>query len=107
MFLKVKDIENIMEEYAPSIFKESYDNVGLMVGDSKRLVTKILVALDCTMDVIQESKNKGCNFILTHHPLLFVKPKTITKGTILGRKIIELIRSDINVYSSQDRKSVV
>lgn len=100
MFLKVKDIENIMEEYAPSIFKESYDNVGLMVGDSKRLVTKILVALDCTMDVIQESKNKGCNFILTHHPLLFVKPKTITKGTILGRKIIELIRSDINVYSS-------
>ncbi|MBU3159122.1 Nif3-like dinuclear metal center hexameric protein [Clostridium frigoris] len=100
MLLKVKDVENIMEEYAPSILKESYDNVGLMVGDSEGLVTKILIALDCTMDVIAEAKNKGCNFILTHHPLLFVKPKTITTGTILGKKVIELIKNDINIYSS-------
>ena len=42
MLLKVKDIENIMEEYAPSILKESYDNVGLMVGESAENVTKIL-----------------------------------------------------------------
>ncbi|MBX4258962.1 Nif3-like dinuclear metal center hexameric protein [Clostridium estertheticum] len=100
MVLKVKDIENIMEEYAPSILKESYDNVGLMVGERASNVTKILVALDCTMDVIREAKNKGCNFILTHHPLLFVKPKTITTDTLVGRKVIELIKNGINVYSS-------
>ncbi|MBU3073040.1 Nif3-like dinuclear metal center hexameric protein [Clostridium estertheticum] len=100
MLLKVKDIENIMEEYAPSILKESYDNVGLMVGERAENVTKILVALDCTMDVIREAKNKGCNFILTHHPLLFVKPKTITTDTLVGRKVIELIKNGINVYSS-------
>ena len=100
MLLKVKDIENIMEEYAPSILKESYDNVGLMVGESAENVTKILVALDCTMDVIREAKDKGCNFILTHHPLLFVKPKTITTDTLVGRKVIELIKDGINVYSS-------
>ena len=41
-----------------------------MVGDSKKNVTKILIALDCTMDVIEEAKDKGCNFILTHHPLI-------------------------------------
>lgn len=100
MFLKVRTIENIMEEYAPSILKEDYDNVGLMVGDREALVTKILIALDCTMDVIREAKNKGCNFILTHHPLLFVKPKTITTDTLVGRKISELIKNGINVYSS-------
>ena len=100
MFLKVKDIENIMEEYAPTILKEDYDNVGLMVGDSEERVTKILITLDCTMDAILEAKDKGCNFILTHHPLIFVKPKTITTGTLLGRKIIELIKNEINVYSS-------
>ena len=100
MFLKVKDIENIMKEYAPPILKEDYDNVGLMVGESAGHVTKILIALDCTMDVIREAKNKGCNFILTHHPLLFVKPKTITTDTLVGRKIIELIKNGINVYSS-------
>lgn len=100
MFLKVRNIQDIMEVYAPGILKEDYDNVGLMVGDSDAIVTNILIALDCTMEVISEAVDKGCNFILTHHPLLFVKPKTITRDTLVGRKIIELIKNDINVYAS-------
>ena len=100
MFLKVSTIEDIMEKFAPAILKEDYDNVGLMVGDSAAEVTKILIALDCTLDVISEAVSKGCNFILTHHPLLFNKPKTITRDTLVGRKIIELIKNDINVYAS-------
>ena len=100
MTLKVRDIDKIMEEYAPARFKESYDNVGLMVGDKECEVTSILVALDCTLEVIEEAKKKGCNVILTHHPLLFKKPTNITTDTLLGRKILELIKNDINVYSS-------
>ncbi|NMM61923.1 Nif3-like dinuclear metal center hexameric protein [Clostridium sp. P21] len=100
MSLKVKDIDRIIEQYAPSKFKEDYDNVGLMVGDMECEVTSILVALDCTLDVINEAKEKECNFILTHHPLIFKKPMNITKDTLLGKKIIELIKNDINVYSS-------
>lgn len=100
MSLKVKDLAIIMEEYAPPEFKESYDNVGLMIGDRKCEVTSILIALDCTLDVIEEAKRKNCNFILTHHPILFRKPTNITTDTLLGRKIIEIIKNNINVYSS-------
>ncbi|MBW9155020.1 Nif3-like dinuclear metal center hexameric protein [Clostridium sp. FP2] len=100
MLLKVRTIEDIMEKYAPATLKEDYDNVGLMVGDSDATVTKILIALDCTIDVISEAVDSGCNFILTHHPLLFVKPKTITRDTLVGRKIIDLISNGINVYAS-------
>ncbi len=100
MFLKVKTIEDIMEKFAPVVLKEDYDNVGLMVGDSESQVTKILIALDCTMDVISEAVETGCNFILTHHPLLFVKPKTITRDTLAGKKIMELVLNGINVYAS-------
>jgi dinuclear metal center YbgI/SA1388 family protein len=89
-----------MEQYAPPSLKESYDNVGLMVGDLEEDITSILVALDCTMEVIKEAIEKDCNLILTHHPLLFIKPKTITTDTLQGRKIIELIRNNINLYSS-------
>jgi len=100
MFLEVKAIDNIMQKFAPDQLKEDYDNVGLMVGDKDARVTKILIALDCTLDVIREAVDKGCNFILTHHPLLFSRPKTITKDTLVGKKIIELIKNEINVYSS-------
>lgn len=100
MPLKVKDIKKVMENMAPIKLKESYDNVGLMVGDTEENVTSILVALDCTLKVIDEAKDKGCNFILTHHPLLFRKPSSITNETLIGKKIIQLIKNDITLYSS-------
>lgn len=107
MSLKVSNIVNIMEEYAPSHLKESYDNVGLMVGDLDCSVTSILVALDCTLEVIDEANNRGCNMIVTHHPLFFTRPNSITKDSLLGMKVIELIRSGINVYSSHTNLDAV
>lgn len=100
MALKVNDICNVMEEYAPVNLKETYDNVGLMIGDRNHEITSILVALDCTLEVIEEAIEKGCNLILTHHPILFFKPSTITYDTLQGRKIITLIKNGINVYSA-------
>lgn len=100
MPLKVKDVHDILEERAPSRLMESYDNVGLMVGDMEQEVSSVLVALDCTLEVIMEAKEKGCSLIFCHHPLIFQKPSSITTDKLQGRKIIELISSGISVYSS-------
>ncbi|WP_097026139.1 Nif3-like dinuclear metal center hexameric protein [Clostridium peptidivorans] len=100
MSLKIQDIANIIEEFAPIKLKEDFDNVGLMVGDAQKEVTSILIALDCTLDVIQEANDRGCNLIISHHPLLFKKPSSITTETLLGKKIINLIKNDISLYSS-------
>lgn len=100
MSLKIQDIADIMEEFAPVRLKEDFDNVGLMVGDAEKEVTSILIALDCTLDIIEEAKDKGCNLIISHHPLLFKKPSSITTETLLGKKIINLIKNDISLYSS-------
>lgn len=97
---KVKDIIKIMEQFAPKMLKEDFDNVGLMVGDKEKKVEKILLALDCTLDVIEEAKDKKIDLIITHHPLIFRKPNSITNDTLIGKKIIELITNDISVYSS-------
>jgi len=59
MPIKIKDIHKILEQRAPSIHMESYDNVGLMVGDMNDKISSVLVALDCTLDVIEEAKAKG------------------------------------------------
>lgn len=97
---KIKDIIGIMEEFAPKTLKEDFDNVGLMVGDRNKEVKKILLALDCTLDVIKEAKEKSVDLIITHHPLIFRKPSSITTDTLIGKKIIELIKNDISLYSS-------
>jgi dinuclear metal center YbgI/SA1388 family protein len=100
MSLKVENVKNILEEYAPLELKQSYDNVGLMIGNVNSEITGILIALDCTLEVIREAEKKGCNLIITHHPPLYIKPSTITSSTLTGVKIMELIKNGISVYSS-------
>lgn len=97
--VKVIDIGNEIEKFAPKFLKEDYDNVGLMVGDEQKEVKKVLLALDCTKEVIGEAVELGVDLIVTHHPLLFKKPKNIVKGDLLGNKIINLIQNDIALYS--------
>jgi putative NIF3 family GTP cyclohydrolase 1 type 2 len=67
----VKDIAQLLETWAPLAFQASYDNSGLLVGDPSMLVTGVLVALDVTEEVLQEAKDKGCNLLVTHHPIIF------------------------------------
>lgn len=100
MTLTVKNLMDIIEQYAPLTLKEDFDNVGLMVGDTENIVNNILVCLDCTVEVIKEAKEKKCNFILSHHPLFFIKPKSITSETIKGEKVISLIKNDIALYAA-------
>ncbi len=99
MSLKVSDISKMIEEIAPLGFQEEYDNSGFSVGSSDAEVTSILTALDCTLEVIDEAVGRGCNLIITHHPLLFHTPQSVTDETLLGKKLIKLIKNDINLYS--------
>lgn len=98
--IKVNNIINEMELLAPTYLIEDFDNVGLMVGDKNKEVKKVLLALDCTLKVIEEAKKENVELIITHHPLIFKRPSSITTDTLQGKKIIELIKNDISLYSS-------
>lgn len=98
--IKVDNIIKAMEKMAPKYLKEDFDNVGLMVGDKYEEVKKVLLALDCTLEVVEEAKGLNIDLIITHHPLIFSKPKSVTTDTPQGKKIIELIKNNINLYSS-------
>lgn len=105
--MKVSDIAIELEMLAPAFLKEDYDNVGLMVGDYEKNVKKVLLALDCTKEVIKEAKENKVDLIITHHPLIFRKPSRITREDLQGFKIIELIKNDISLFSSHTNLDVV
>lgn len=96
---RVIDITKEIEKIAPKCLMEDYDNVGLMVGDEHKEAKKVLLSLDCTNEVIKEAIKFKCDLIITHHPLIFKKPKNIIKGDLLGNKVIALIKEDITLYS--------
>ncbi len=69
--ITVKDIMECIERIAPQDLAQDYDNVGLLIGDSKRRVNKIIVGLEVTNSLIDEAINKACDMIVVHHPLIF------------------------------------
>lgn len=64
----VRAIEQALYGWAPRELAESWDNVGLLVGDPDASISHILVALDITPAVVAEAADTGCQLIVAHHP---------------------------------------
>lgn len=89
-----------MERIAPRELAFEYDNPGLIVGTKRRDITRVLVALDCTVPVVCEAKAKGCQLVLTHHPLLFHAVKHITPDDPVTAPVFELISNGIAMFAA-------
>ena len=97
--MKLKEIMHMLEELCPRSFAMSWDNAGLQVGYSDKEVHTIALALDATSEVIAQAKSYGADLLLTHHPLLFSGIKKITDSDYLGKRILDLISSDLCCYA--------
>ena len=97
--MTVKDILNCITEVAPLQWQESYDNAGLQVGDLTAEARKALVCLDITEEVVDEAIGKGCNLIVSHHPLIFRGLKHLTPETYIERAVMKAVKHDIAMIS--------
>ena len=97
--LKVRDITRVLEVWAPPVLQESYDNSGLLVGDPNAKVTKVLVSLDCTEEVIAEAEQEGAEMIVSHHPIIFSGLKRLTGRNYIERTVLRAIKSGIALYA--------
>lgn len=97
--MRIREITNYLESLAPLGSQESYDNAGLICGDKNTLVTNALISLDCTEEIIEEAIEKGCNLVISHHPIVFKGLKTFTGKNYVERTIIKAIKHGISIYA--------
>lgn len=95
----VSDAIAFLEEFAPPVLAESWDNVGLLIGRRDTTLKKVMTCLTLTPDVAREAVAKGVQLIVSHHPVLFRATKAITDANSEGRMLLELIENQIAVYS--------
>ncbi|MEX2574801.1 MAG: Nif3-like dinuclear metal center hexameric protein [Balneolaceae bacterium] len=100
MKILVRHITNFMHQWAPPKIKMDYDNVGLLVGDQQQEVERILVCLDVTEKIVDEAVSKGCQLIVSHHPLIFQKISRINPENEQGRILYKLIRNNIALFTA-------
>ena len=74
---EVREIYEYLQELAPLELQMDYDNSGFLVGRRDKAVRKVLLALDITNDVISEAEEKNVQLIVSHHPIIFHKLRTV------------------------------
>lgn len=97
--MKIAEIIQTIEEFAPLSLQESYDNAGLLVGNKDIECTGTLICLDAIEAVIDEAIKKKCNLVIAHHPIIFSGLKKITGKNYIERVVIKAIKNDIAIYA--------
>jgi dinuclear metal center YbgI/SA1388 family protein len=98
--MKIHEAIKILEDIVPLGLQESYDNSGLLVGESEDKVKAVLCTLDITPEVIDEAITLGANLIISHHPIIFEPITSLTGKNANERAILKAIRNNIAIYAA-------
>ncbi|NWK85640.1 Nif3-like dinuclear metal center hexameric protein [Staphylococcus sp. GSSP0090] len=97
--MNIGNLLNIINTHVPFSSAESWDNVGLLLGDENATISGIMTALDCTEEVVDETLENQCNTIICHHPLIFKGIKQITQEDGYGAILRKIIKHDLNIIA--------
>lgn len=98
--VKLEQIYENINKIAPFQIQMDFDNAGLLLGYKEDPISRILVALDVTMDVAKEAARKKCQLIVSHHPLIFHPLRSVTPDDPVGAVVLTLTCHHIAVISA-------
>ena len=95
----VDTVAAYLTQLAPTRLAEDWDNVGLLVGDRRAKVERLMTCLSVTPTTVAEAVQRRADMIVTHHPLPFKALRRLTRDTTPGRLLLDIIAAGIAVYS--------
>lgn len=95
----VADLITALDEIAPFGMAESWDNVGLIVGDRGRRVGSVLVGLDPTNRLLEEALDCEADTVITHHPAIFRPIPAIDTGESSGRFLEQALTNRLTIIA--------
>ena len=98
--MKLKDICATLERLAPLRLQDEWDNSGLQVGFPDAEIRCVLVCLDITEAVVEEAIARGCELIVSHHPLIFKALRQVSDATYQQRCVVRALSAGISIYSA-------
>lgn len=99
LVMRISEITSYLERLAPLAYQENYDNAGLITGSPEMTCTGVLISLDATEDIVLEAIEKGCNLVVSHHPIVFSGIKKLTGKNYVEKAVIGAVKNDIALYA--------
>jgi dinuclear metal center YbgI/SA1388 family protein len=94
----VEDVVRAIREIAPPALALAGDPTGLQVGSPQRVVSRVLVTLDLTVEVAREAAARGAGLIVSHHAVVFRPLQDLRTDRPRGRILASLLSNDTAVY---------
>ncbi|MBI4716203.1 MAG: Nif3-like dinuclear metal center hexameric protein [Planctomycetes bacterium] len=91
---------DVLERIAPLKLAQAGDNVGLIAGDLEASVSRVLLCIDLTAEVVEEAIRERVDFVVAYHPPIYrpvASLRTPSAGT--DAVVFRCIRSGIAIYS--------
>jgi len=89
--MRLSEVVARLAALAPPAYAEAWDNVGLLTGDLAQNVTRALVTVDLTQDVLDEARSKKCELVVAYHPPIFSPLKRVTSESLIFKAISDRI----------------
>lgn len=102
----ISEVLAVCEQLWPLSSAEEWDRPGLIVGDPRNGVSRVLFAVDFTAEVLEEAGQSGANLIIVHHPYLLRGVTTVAEDTAKGALLAKAVRSDVAVYSAHTNADI-
>lgn len=102
----VGDLLDLLEDWFPRRWAESWDNPGLQVGGRDLAADRVLCALDPTAEVVREAAKAEAGAVVTHHPLIFDPLTGVDLGEPVGRVVSEALRLGVAIVAAHTNADV-
>ena len=92
---------------APLELQMDFDNSGFLLGHGSGPVSRALLALDMTKEVVEEASEMQAQLLISHHPLIFSPLKSVTeegpgeKALLLAERGIAAVSMHTNLDIAQ------
>lgn len=86
---------------------EDWDAPGLVVGSTNQRVTRVLLSVDVTDEILDEAIDGGFDLILAHHPYLLKPINSVTEDKAKGALVSKAIKAGISIYAAHTNADIV
>ncbi len=104
--MQLRHLIEVIETHWPIDAADDWDKPGLVVGSLDQDVSKVLLTVDITADIVRDAVEGGFDLILAHHPLLLRGVTTVAEDTAKGAIVTTAIRAGIAVYSAHTNADI-
>jgi dinuclear metal center YbgI/SA1388 family protein len=100
------DVVAVLEQRYPPAWAETWDRVGLVLGEPDAPVRRVLCVVDCVPETVDEAIAAGADLIVAHHPLLLRPVSSVAPTTYKGRIVHQLIRAGLGLHVAHTNADV-